>query len=466
MKHPYIPAILLALATSSCDKPNAAVTTDGPTHRVEAEPFHGAVYRAFDGNTVLTLISRDECELQNQRQTLLCKYTKQPEALRVVVTAFGTNQVIYYRFISEGIQDNEGRILLSPESYLAAIERAREQREQAERARMESEQREREAERQRQAARTTRRDEYFEWIKTFFASGKTLKGIHQQPVSAMERIPTPITLAIESTEYKEDNDGPGFEVRGKVRWLGKKPDRVHNATAVQNHPVLIKINCSFPANDALPRSAKCYFYWWWPEEKQFIGIDGTAEAKEFAWDSNEDFVFNREPEKVLPPGNKPLTFDVLHNPNKISELSRLAESGNIDAQGSLGFKYLHGLDVAQDFEAAEKWLKKAAETNRMTAERSLAELYATCRDTKFQNGPKAVEYAERAFSHAYNGAWDCIDTLAVAYARNGNFEKAIEAQNRALQIVERGTPIENDPRIPEFKRKLNLYEQRKPYTAP
>ena len=57
--------------------------------------------------------------------TLLCKYTKQTDALRVIATVMGTPQVIYYRFTDQGIQDNNGNVLLSPEKYAAAIEQQR-----------------------------------------------------------------------------------------------------------------------------------------------------------------------------------------------------------------------------------------------------------------------------------------------------------------------------------------------------
>lgn len=83
----------------------------------EAEPFHRQVYRSFDGHKALTLISGDECELRDGDTTILCKYTKEPDALRVIATALGTNEVIYFRFTSAGIVDNHGLGLLTPEGY-------------------------------------------------------------------------------------------------------------------------------------------------------------------------------------------------------------------------------------------------------------------------------------------------------------------------------------------------------------
>ena len=141
----------IAALSAGCNK-SPTITTDSNAH-VQAEPFHGEIYRSVDGRTVLTLISRDECELREGGTTLLCKYTKQADALRVVATAMGTNQVLYYRFTDQGIQDNNGSVLLSPDRYKAATEQIRLAREreeqaqqQAERMRLAEDQRKREAE--------------------------------------------------------------------------------------------------------------------------------------------------------------------------------------------------------------------------------------------------------------------------------------------------------------------------------
>jgi len=101
---------------------NNASQPPQPTRQpVQAEPFHGQVYKSIDGRNVLTLTSKDECELMQNGTTLPCKYTKQTDALRVIATVMGTPQVIYYRFTDQGIQDNNGNVLLSPEKYDVAV---------------------------------------------------------------------------------------------------------------------------------------------------------------------------------------------------------------------------------------------------------------------------------------------------------------------------------------------------------
>ena len=111
-------AVLISFV-AGCDKaPNTETLRSGDQKpQVKAEPFHGEVYRPLRGDTVLTLVSSDECELRQGQRTLLCKYTKQPDALRVVMTALGTNEVIYYKITEQGLQTEKGETLFSSELY-------------------------------------------------------------------------------------------------------------------------------------------------------------------------------------------------------------------------------------------------------------------------------------------------------------------------------------------------------------
>src|SRR5947207_2156573 len=89
--------VAIALSLVACKK---APTTGGPPGaqpQAQAQPYKGGVYKSGDGNTVLTLVSSEECEIQANGTTLLCKYTKQADTLRVVLTALGTSQVLYFR---------------------------------------------------------------------------------------------------------------------------------------------------------------------------------------------------------------------------------------------------------------------------------------------------------------------------------------------------------------------------------
>lgn len=122
LKTPYAFALAALVGLSGCKKPQNQTAESSVQPGVEAKAFHGEIYRSMDGQQTLTVISPDELELREGGTTLLCKYTKQTDALRVIMTEFGTNQVLYFRFMEYGLQDAKGNILLSPLSYATALE--------------------------------------------------------------------------------------------------------------------------------------------------------------------------------------------------------------------------------------------------------------------------------------------------------------------------------------------------------
>lgn len=65
---------------------------------------------------------------------------------------------------------------------------------------------------------------------------------------------------------------------------------------------------------------------------------------------------------------------------------------------------------------------------------NLAWTYATCDDPSLYNPPRALELALKAIKLDKNAS--CLDTLAVAYAANGNFEQAIKTQQQAIELTE------------------------------
>lgn len=153
------PLVITAFLVGGCDKSptsTANKSRNQPPAPIQAEAFRGQVYKSFDQRKVLTLISKDECELSEHGTILLCKYTKQNDNLRVVTTALGTSQVLYYRFTNQGLQDNDGHVLFSPEGLLEAQRQA----ELAMRAQQEAQAaaERQEAERQRLAALAAQRE--------------------------------------------------------------------------------------------------------------------------------------------------------------------------------------------------------------------------------------------------------------------------------------------------------------------
>jgi hypothetical protein len=51
-----------------------------------------------------------------------------------------------------------------------------------------------------------------------------------------------------------------------------------------------------------------------------------------------------------------------------------------------------------------------------------------------------------------------LDTLAAAYAEDGQFDEAVRYQSKALENPGLGAVVRDD-----FRRRLELYKQRKPY---
>jgi hypothetical protein len=127
----FISAALSLL--SGCDGSPGTAQNFRPTDSSKPETFQQVTYRSFNDAHILTLISADEAELQENGTNFLGKYTQQANGLRVVLTILGTSQVRYFTINEYGLKDNEeGVTLLTSANYAAAKERQfAQQREQA-----------------------------------------------------------------------------------------------------------------------------------------------------------------------------------------------------------------------------------------------------------------------------------------------------------------------------------------------
>jgi tetratricopeptide (TPR) repeat protein len=95
--------------------------------------------------------------------------------------------------------------------------------------------------------------------------------------------------------------------------------------------------------------------------------------------------------------------------------------------------------------------------NFASAYNSLAWLWATCPERKYRDGKKAVESATRAcelseWKNAYR-----LETLAAAYAEAGDFDKAVEWQEKAIKFY-----ADADARK-KGEERLRLYKDKKPF---
>ncbi|HVC97751.1 MAG TPA: tetratricopeptide repeat protein, partial [Pirellulales bacterium] len=107
----------------------------------------------------------------------------------------------------------------------------------------------------------------------------------------------------------------------------------------------------------------------------------------------------------------------------------------------------------------EKALADFDEAIRLDSESSSALnnralLRATCPDAKFRDGAKAIEDATKGCELTDWKDPYCLDSLAAAYAEAGQFDKAVEWQEKAVELA----PDDDD-----FETRLKLYQEGKPY---
>ena len=93
--------------------------------------------------------------------------------------------------------------------------------------------------------------------------------------------------------------------------------------------------------------------------------------------------------------------------------------------------------------------------------RDLAWLYSTCPNAKFRDGKKAVTVATQACELTGWKDGYKLNTLAVAYAESGDFEKALKYQKQALE-----DKVAEKELGDKWRMRLKLYEQKQPYHKP
>jgi tetratricopeptide (TPR) repeat protein len=114
----------------------------------------------------------------------------------------------------------------------------------------------------------------------------------------------------------------------------------------------------------------------------------------------------------------------------------------------------------KNYQQAVRDLQAAVEMKSRRPERvlnSLAWLRATCPQAEIRNGKEAVTLALRACELSEWKDWGIIDTLAAAYAEQGDFERAIKYQKQVLKMSKSSNELE------KIKEHLVLYEQHRPY---
>jgi uncharacterized protein len=111
-------------------------------------------------------------------------------------------------------------------------------------------------------------------------------------------------------------------------------------------------------------------------------------------------------------------------------MQKSADQNLAAGQLGLGVLYENGQGVPQDAIEAAKWYQKAVDQNNVEAMNNLARLMATSKNTAVRNPQQAIVLATKAVAAGSNP--DYLDTLAAAYFANGQTDRAIETEQKAL----------------------------------
>lgn len=114
----------------------------------------------------------------------------------------------------------------------------------------------------------------------------------------------------------------------------------------------------------------------------------------------------------------------------VNLMRRAAEQKLAAGELGLGVAYENGDGVPPDAIEAAKWYQKAVDQNYVPAMNNLALLFASSVNPAVRNPKQAVALASRAVAGGINP--DYLDTLAAAYFADGQTDKAIETEEKAL----------------------------------
>jgi len=119
--------------------------------------------------------------------------------------------------------------------------------------------------------------------------------------------------------------------------------------------------------------------------------------------------------------------------------------------------------LGNSLEALSHWRKaRLIDPSRVSATLGAAWVLATAPDVSVRNGAEAVSLAESAKTLAPPDDPDILDTLAAAYAENGQFARAAASATRALELAgARG----NSAQAAAIRARLLLYKESKPYRS-
>ncbi|QYK04633.1 tetratricopeptide repeat protein [Shewanella zhangzhouensis] len=124
----------------------------------------------------------------------------------------------------------------------------------------------------------------------------------------------------------------------------------------------------------------------------------------------------------------------------------------------LGFIYAAGGD------GVERNCGRAVEQFQLVGDEvslgNVAWILATCPEARYRDGNKAVSLALKLLENDANDPTN-LDNLAAAYAEQGDFNRAVAVQEKAISALE--LKKQADIKAEEFHQRLQHYQQGKPY---
>ncbi len=117
--------------------------------------------------------------------------------------------------------------------------------------------------------------------------------------------------------------------------------------------------------------------------------------------------------------------------------------------------------------AIKEYIKAIRLNSYPPAYHDLAWLLATCSDEKYRDGSKAVAFAEKAVGFGKRAGYHIVlepqvlNTLAAAYAEAGDFDTAVESQEKAIQLLKEEGRSDN---LDGYVKRLESYKRDIPWT--
>ena len=134
-----------------------------------------------------------------------------------------------------------------------------------------------------------------------------------------------------------------------------------------------------------------------------------------------------------------------------------AFSGHPIAQLYLGRCYATGTGVEKDENAAVRWYTRSAEQGNVYGQNAVAWVLATSNDPALRNGMEAEKWAQKAIATMGSTNANSLDTLASAYAEQGDFAAAVSTQEKAIST------LKDMAKSKEFQAHLKSYQDKKPW---